>query len=283
MDIYEFINSKAIREHCKKIGHKFSDLEKAYLINQSRNHAVEEKCTAWQELLDTVKDFKLPSREDQDYDNLFFHELLKALIDYNKSASDKFYKKEENAIYEWFRFGKAENNAHSDFEKCYKEAFDYYEEEFKNNQIKDFCIMKKYSGGGEITLSFNSKQNGYEIEIIGMTFLEKEKGICNYLWLIWFYVPMPFQKGDILYDDDTNEVYILKELYTDNKKCFSSWQEAGDDTYMYAACYLINCDGYLCCDFISPCLSLEYCSKNRLQDGKKILKLLEKCTNETEN
>ena len=40
MNIYEFINSKAIREHCQKIRHNFSDLEKAYLINQSRNHTI---------------------------------------------------------------------------------------------------------------------------------------------------------------------------------------------------------------------------------------------------
>lgn len=278
MDIYEFINSKAIREHCKKIGHKFSDLEKAYLINQSHNHTVEEKCAAWQELLDSTKDFKLPSREHTSYENLFFHELLKALIDYNKNAIEKFYKKEENAVYQyrlyWDYALRTEDEVHSDFDKCYNEAFDYYEEEFKNNEIKDFFIMKKYSDGGQITLSFNSKQKGYEFEITGMTFLEKEKDICDYLRWIWFYIPAPFQKGDILYDADWNEVYVLIELYTDKKNFFSHWHESGDETDMYAACYLVNANGNFGCDEVWSCLNLEYCDEDRIQDNKKILKLL---------
>lgn len=132
--IYEYINSKAIREYCRKIGHQFSDLEKAYLINQSHNHTVEEKCTAWQELLETTDDFNLPSREHMDYDNLFFHELLTALINYNKSTSEKFYKKGENAVYQYSLYCddelRTEDEVHSDFEKCYNEAVDYYGEEF---------------------------------------------------------------------------------------------------------------------------------------------------------
>ena len=279
MDIMEFINSKAIREHCKKIGHEFSDLEKAYLINQSHNHTIEEKCTAWQELLNTAEDFKLPPRgHHKIYDNLCFHELLTALIDYNKSASERFYKKGEKAVYQyslyWDNELKSEAEVYSDFEKCYNEAFDYYEEEFKNNGIRDFCIMKKYADGGEITLSFNSNQSGYEFEITGMTFLEKERNICEYFIWFWFYVPTPFQKGDILYDADWNEVYVLKELYTDNKNFFSHWQKSGDETDMYATCYLVNDNGNLVSDQICSCLNLEYCDEDRVQDNKRILKLL---------
>ena len=278
MDIYEFINSKAIREHCKKIGHNFSDLEKAYLINQSRNHTVEEKCSAWQDILDSTEDIKLPSREHHGYDNLFFHELLKALIDYNKSASEKFYKKGENAVYQyslyWNDWGKEDDDVHSDFEKCYSDAFDYYKHEFDNNEIRDFCIMKKYTDGREITLSFNSKQNGYRFYIKGMAFLEQEKEICNYLRAFWFYIPTPFQKGEILYDPDRNEVYVLKELYTDKKNFLKRWQESGDDTDMYATCYLVDDNGNLGSDQISPCLNLEYCDEDRIQGNKRILKLL---------
>ena len=278
MNIYEFINSKAIREHCQKIRHNFSDLEKAYLINQSRNHTIEEKCTAWQELLDTTKDYKLPSKEDTSYENLYFHELLSTLINYNKSASEKFYKKDENAVYQyslyWDKGLKAEDEIHSDFDKCYGEALDFYGEEFKNNEIRDFCIMKKYTDGGEITLSFNSKQNGYEFGVTGMTFLKKEKEICNYLRWIWFYIPTPFQKGDILYDANWNEVFVLKELYTDNKKYFNKWQKSGDDTDMYATCYVVDDNGNFGCDQIWSCLNLEYCDEDRIQDNKRILKLL---------
>ena len=276
MDIYKFINSNAIREHCQRIGHNFSELEKAYLINQSKNHTIEEKCAAWQELLDNTEDFKLPSREH--YDNLCFHELLTALINYYKSAYERFYKKGENAIYQyslcWNDELKTEDEVHSDFEKCYNEAYEDYGDEFGNNEIRDFCIMKKYADGGIITLNLNSERNGYEFYITGMTFFEKEKDICDYLMCFWFYVPIPFQKGDILYDADWNEVYVLKELYTDNKNFFSHWHESGDETDMYATCYLADDNGNFGSDQIVSCLNLEYCDEDRVQDNKRVLKLL---------
>lgn len=37
MDIYQFIDSKDIREHCRKLGHPFNTVESAYLVWQSRN------------------------------------------------------------------------------------------------------------------------------------------------------------------------------------------------------------------------------------------------------
>lgn len=45
MNIYEFINSKDIREHCEKIGHKFNSIECAYLIYQSQNHTLPGKAS----------------------------------------------------------------------------------------------------------------------------------------------------------------------------------------------------------------------------------------------
>ena len=62
MNIYEFINSKAIREHCKKISHKFNTVEAAFLVWQSENHTMTEKLSAWQEIVDTMPDMEIEER-----------------------------------------------------------------------------------------------------------------------------------------------------------------------------------------------------------------------------
>ena len=52
MNIIEFINSKAIREHMAKFGDIFSPFDKSYLIYQARKKSVQEKISAMNELLE---------------------------------------------------------------------------------------------------------------------------------------------------------------------------------------------------------------------------------------
>ena len=55
MDIYNLINSKAIQEHCRKIGHKFNTEELTVLIYRNKKMSVEDKIN---EFRDIYKDFK---------------------------------------------------------------------------------------------------------------------------------------------------------------------------------------------------------------------------------
>ena len=60
MSIYEFFNSRDIAEHCRNIGYKFTAIETAYIIWRSNHHTLEEKHKAWQEVINTMPDEKLP-------------------------------------------------------------------------------------------------------------------------------------------------------------------------------------------------------------------------------
>lgn len=60
MDVYKFINSKDIREHCRKLGHKFNAIESAVLVWLGDwHHTLREKHLAWQEIIDTMPDMAL--------------------------------------------------------------------------------------------------------------------------------------------------------------------------------------------------------------------------------
>lgn len=54
MDIYSFIDSQAIREHLQKLDYRFNAVEAAFLIWQSRKRSLEEKLSAWQEIMETA-------------------------------------------------------------------------------------------------------------------------------------------------------------------------------------------------------------------------------------
>ena len=51
MHIYNFINSKDIQANWKNINYTPTALESAWLVWQSKNHTLEEKHKAWEEIL----------------------------------------------------------------------------------------------------------------------------------------------------------------------------------------------------------------------------------------
>lgn len=100
MDIYKFINSKAIREHCQKTGTKFSPLDKSYLIYQARCKSVQEKNAAMKELLEKSENFELKNvRWRFHHTDMTFHALLKGYIETEEFIWNKFFEKETDAVY----------------------------------------------------------------------------------------------------------------------------------------------------------------------------------------
>ena len=83
IDILNFVDSNALREHLEKIGYTFSPLERAYIVWHSRKQSLTNKLSAMRELLDTTEDFELPIDEYREEYNRF-HYLLQEWIDTNQ-------------------------------------------------------------------------------------------------------------------------------------------------------------------------------------------------------
>lgn len=62
LDVYNFINSQAIQTHCRKIEHKFSSVEAAYLIWASESHTVKGKHNAFLMLIKEFPDMEIAKR-----------------------------------------------------------------------------------------------------------------------------------------------------------------------------------------------------------------------------
>ncbi len=77
MNAFSFINSRDIAAYLKKIHYSFSSLETSWSIYQSSNHTLQEKITAWQEVIATM-----PPRE--------LRQLINGYVrDYNTIRSHK--------------------------------------------------------------------------------------------------------------------------------------------------------------------------------------------------
>lgn len=89
MDILQFINSKDIRKHLKKINYQFNTLEVAWLIYHSYNHSVYEKFNAYEQLMKEYPDCRVEERLHTPAQESLF-KYLKNYINEYKKAIDEF-------------------------------------------------------------------------------------------------------------------------------------------------------------------------------------------------
>ena len=97
MDIYEYIPSPDIAEHCKKIGHVFTPVEMA-VIAEISGRPLAEKHAVWRQIINEYPDMPI-------YGNAFFeareslHEFMRELIEIETKEAEAFLTPEDNAVY----------------------------------------------------------------------------------------------------------------------------------------------------------------------------------------
>lgn len=261
MDIYNFIDSNDIREHCRRIGHIFTPLEKVYLINRSRRCTAKERHSAMLQIIDEAEDFVMPNRAEwrkSEYEEFTFHEYVKALIENDNLLYQRFCAKEESAVYVFLTSPECLENCRvfSNFDKCFKYACDMCEGGFSKNVV----IAKKYMDNfSSIFLSFNEKKELSNVWSNGIEYDEKTESILTYGMSMWFNIPTPFKKGDVLCDR-TGRIFILDSLCTDNSKRAEYLSENGDLTDMEAVCFVPDKYENLHLERFFPYIDLDYCT-----------------------
>ena len=98
MDIYNFINSKAISSHCRKIKHQFTPLEMAYLIYVNDSVNIKQKHNAYKEIIAEYHDMEVVERLWTPHFDSFKMFLQKYMELENKYISI-FYNKDGNCVY----------------------------------------------------------------------------------------------------------------------------------------------------------------------------------------
>lgn len=276
LDIFRFVNSKDIRNHLRKINYKFNSLEAAWIIYQCSSASLNEKHDAWQKLIETMPDQPIKERNHtKAFDSL--HRFLTEYMKMENRWIEDFCRQDGNAVYhlriQKRKFWIDENTVFSSFEKCYNEALNGND---SKNAIK-FIIEKGhldqpwqeyeaiYSAKGEImSITLNDIQNDFDdilkwhsFDGLGFTF------------------PTPFQKGDIVWEPesegDCKGPFVLTDICS---TCFSeSVERCKDVSDMNTRGYFQSDDGDIYDESMWNYMDLEY-YRGKFTGKRRILKAL---------
>lgn len=238
MDILQFINSNAIRNHLKKINYQFDTLEAAWLIYHSYNHSVYEKFNAYEQLMKEYPDCRVEERlHTPAQDSLF--EYLKNYINEYKKAIDEF--ETPDAVYSIkVKYFERETdytvetmftNLNAVIRQCKIEWDDEKPGDIKNFVISKYIPESEKSSGSIIPQQMILKGDG--LKPIYIDFRNDIE--YDLLGDLWFDFPTPFKKGDIVWNKHYKftPVVLLFNSYEDlSKEGYKCLREIGDETDM---------------------------------------------------
>ena len=199
MNVCRFINSKDIREHLETIKYPFGSLEAAWIIYQCRFASLEEKHAAWRELIQTMPDCAIEERPNTEaHDSL--HRFLAAYMERETKLLHTFFEN-DGGIYRWMECQEdGERLEHpgiySDYAKCY----DRISREISDNEdgeIAGYLVTKTYPDAEEPCMQSKLSAEG---ELLSVR--ESQAGPDPFEGL-FFVFPTPFQKGDIVWEPNT--------------------------------------------------------------------------------
>ena len=294
MDTYNLINSKAIQEYCRKIKHQFNILELSVLIYRNKRMSIDEKISAYKELIATYPDMKMIKKyRPQNYDTV--KDMIKGEIERIKKLVNILKTDEQDVIYTYNYYcnnvydnGIIEGkNEYRDIYKTLKEVEDLIKQDIKEDEEKEilsFAIRKrtmpntknKYEIRAEYLLNENRN-----LKLVNIYDFESEYLDIS---MICLNIPTPFKEGDLLIatsDTPFSEGYIL-----DNKRfpfvldSLITWRDnfqetlnkgSYDSSDMEGTGYLITDEGKLCFDNIFDYDSWEY-YEGELKGNERILR-----------
>jgi len=226
MDTYNLINSKAIQEHCRKINHQFNTLELAVLIYRNKRMSINEKISAYKELITDYPDMKLIKKyRPENYDTV--KEMVQGEIERIENLVNILKTDEQDVIYTYNYYCKniydngiiEGKNEYRDVYKTLKEVKDVIQkdiEEDEEKEILSFAIRKR---------KISNTKNEYEIRAEYLLDENRNLKLVNIydfeseyldISMICLNIPTPFKEGDLLIstsDTPFSEGYVL-----DNKR-----------------------------------------------------------------
>ena len=212
MNIYDYINSPDVAEHCRKIGHEFNSLEMAVIIANS-NKSLEEKHEAYREIISDYPDMGM-SKSSWFEQNESLHEYLQFVIDWQQGAISRFCESCENTMFVpvWFKKSCVEDRSDRlfhDFEQakvelCYK---------YKRNKtdIRDAEIERVFLGRKSYGWNDSVSLNEYG-EILEPPFAEQISSAYDDFKSVTINLPVPFKIGDIVTKIGVDKPMVLYQF-----------------------------------------------------------------------
>ena len=101
MDIYSYMNSRDIAEHCRSLNHQFNAMEAAFIVYWNHSITLLELHDAYREIIASMPDVEIAQRNNFPYHDSL-HRFLEAYMDVEDRILDEFQADADHAVY---RFG----------------------------------------------------------------------------------------------------------------------------------------------------------------------------------
>ncbi len=303
MEIFDFIDSKAISNHLKSINYNCSATEKAFIVAMSTKATIKEKHNAFKCIIANDKDEKIEKRPNTcEYPSLFA--FLERYMQIENEIVDEFYDTQD-AVFRFRYLCKRDKTFCEDFQTVYPTfalCYNAFRKEIEEYEMVDeicFYEIRKDSLtkiGKQIKLKYTP--SGELVDIDSNFLSEDDSEVLSAFEGMWFDIPTPFKKGDILtynrhYWINENSVpVVLDSLSTwdadrfpesgsgDTKKAiahrkylYDYYKKNGDISDMNVRGYFGSEDGDFYWEVAHSILNYEYFDKP-LTDGYRSLQVV---------
>lgn len=292
-DMTDFLNSKDIAGHWRKIGFVCTPLQSAYLIWHNRTKTLAEKQAAWREIIQTMPDCPVAQGHRKTNMGLSdalagsLHEFLQAFVSLQEKLIGQFYRKGDHAAYRYRVLYEGDEDWSRDswlFDRAEDCFGDVKADEDMIPSILCMQIKKQWIGRNRaITLSTKTDKTVLHVDAEGLE--GSEMNLLQAFEWMWFDFPTPFKRGDIVVSPFSpfgymlygNEPFVLTSLcswgseelrrngYSDEDARYA-WadrqlqrhRECADETDMTAQGYFQREDGSIYHECMHHYLDLEY-------------------------
>lgn len=280
MDIFRFIESNDIAKHIKSIGYRLTDIQKAWLIRACRSATQAERHAAWAELINSTVDQKVASGlHPEGWDSL--HQMIKSYMELEHKLETLLQREDPNTVYQFQAKTVSLNPREYQLEWRGEALFSRFKNAFAS--IDDwesppfFRIIKRWCDANfRIEGLYNADCQLLEVSCCGdlLTKYLTEQEIelyCESFDGMWFDIPIPFQKGDIVQNIHSKERFVILDTDPWVKQRHPNRGSHRDAADMLAFGYTYGReDRFLYNDYMCNYLDIEYC-KLPLSGGERIL------------
>lgn len=208
MKIFEFVNSRDIREFLQKIGFVPNSLESAWLVYQSNNHTIEERHNFWEWIIQNMPDCEVSGKWVKTPQKSL-HKFLSRYMEIEDYLIAHFFLPEAGAVYSYRALWKSDLEKYDDGTEWHKvdSIFATFEEAYADATEDDELaplfleFEKKHLGahGKSISVRMTPDKKPVFIDEELMLANEEEADIYyNIFFYLHFDFPHPFKKGDII-------------------------------------------------------------------------------------
>lgn len=220
-DIFEFLDSRSIKEHLQRINYELTTPVAAFIVHRSHKATLQQKLEGWQKIIDNMPNCTISRRNDT-FNIPDFHAFLRNVIKQEQRKLAHFKRTDGRSLYffENYSWGQRDQGnclygPYSSYQKCFNAIWKELEgddpkairitrrpiDPDEEHYVDDMVVL---NASGEVTscdYRFESEWN--------------EEGTASDFEDMWFDIPTPFHAGDIICNlQRPNKPMVLFDLQT---------------------------------------------------------------------